>query len=79
MAAFNRTVSKVNEFINGRAKGKKIIGCFSPQEFCAALKRPRKVMIMVRAGDAVDQTIESVLPLLEKVWNSTISKKGSFL
>jgi len=66
VACFNRTVEKVTEFTNGRAKGKKIIGTLSPAQLCSALKRPRKVMIMVRAGDAVDKTIESVLPYLEK-------------
>ena len=65
VACFNRTVSKVDDFVNGRAKGKNIIGCHSIQEFCANLKTPRKVMLMVKAGKAVDDFIELVLPHLE--------------
>ncbi|MGB8225817.1 MAG: decarboxylating NADP(+)-dependent phosphogluconate dehydrogenase [Sedimentisphaerales bacterium] len=65
VACFNRTVSKVDAFIAGRAKGKNIIGCHSIQEFCANLKTPRKVMLMVKAGQAVDDFIELVLPHLE--------------
>jgi len=64
-ACFNRTVSKVDDFINGSAKGKKIIGCHSIEEFCANLKTPRLVMLMVKAGKAVDDFIELVLPHLE--------------
>jgi 6-phosphogluconate dehydrogenase len=66
VAVFNRTIQKVDDFLNGRAKGKKITGTHSVQELVAALKRPRKVMIMVKAGKAVDDTIESLLPFLEK-------------
>lgn len=65
VACFNRTVSKVDAFINGRAAGKKIIGCHSIEELIATLKRPRKVMCMIRAGKAVDAFIASVAPLLE--------------
>jgi len=65
VACFNRTVSKVDDFINGRAKGKKIIGTKSLPEFIAALKKPRKIMLMVKAGEAVDAFIEQLLPLLE--------------
>jgi 6-phosphogluconate dehydrogenase len=65
VACFNRTTSKVDDFMNGRAKGKKIIGCHSIQEMCANLKTPRKVMLMVKAGQAVDDFIELVLPHLE--------------
>jgi len=65
VACFNRTVSKVDDFINGRAKGKNIIGCHSIEEFTANLKRPRKVMLMVKAGKAVDDFIEKLLPHLE--------------
>ncbi len=65
VACFNRTVSKVDDFINGRAKGKKIIGCHSIEEFIKSLKKPRKVMLMVKAGDAVDAFIEQLLPHLE--------------
>lgn len=65
VAVYNRTTSKVDEFVNGRGKGKKFVGGHSPQEFVASLKRPRKVMMLVKAGDAVDATIASVLPYLE--------------
>jgi 6-phosphogluconate dehydrogenase len=64
-AVFNRTTSKVDDFINSRAKGKKIVGCHSIQELCQSLKRPRKVMLMVKAGKPVDEFIEQLLPYLE--------------
>ncbi|MFH1616302.1 MAG: decarboxylating NADP(+)-dependent phosphogluconate dehydrogenase [Planctomycetota bacterium] len=66
VACFNRTVSKVDNFIKGRAKDKNIIGCHSIEELCANLKRPRKVMLMVKAGGAVDAFIDQVLPHLEE-------------
>lgn len=66
VACFNRTVSKVTEFIEGRAKGKTILGAKSPQELVGMLKKPRKIVIMVRAGAPVDQTIHGLLPYLEK-------------
>lgn len=65
VAVFNRTVSKVDEFINGRAKGKNIIGTHSLEELAASLSRPRKVMLMVKAGQPVDDFIEKLIPLLE--------------
>jgi len=65
VACFNRTVSKVDDFIKGRAKGKKIIGCHSIEELAANLKKPRKVMLMVKAGQAVDDFIEQLLGKLE--------------
>jgi 6-phosphogluconate dehydrogenase len=65
VACFNRTISKVDNFINGRAKGKNIIGCKSIEEFTASLKKPRKVMLMVKAGKPVDDFIEKLLPYLE--------------
>jgi 6-phosphogluconate dehydrogenase len=65
VACFNRTVSKVDDFVNGRAKGKNIIGCHSIEELVAALKKPRKIMMMVKAGQAVDELIDHVLPHLE--------------
>ena len=64
VACFNRTVSKVDDFINGRARGKKIIGCHSIEELVANLKTPRKIMLMVKAGQAVDAFIDKVLPHL---------------
>ncbi len=66
VAVFNRTTSKVDDFIGGRAAGKNIIGTHSVEELCAKLERPRRVMIMVKAGDAVEKTIESLLPYLEE-------------
>jgi 6-phosphogluconate dehydrogenase len=65
VACFNRTVSKVDNFIEGRAKGKNIIGCHTIEEFVESLKRPRKVMLMVKAGPAVDAFIDKLLPHLE--------------
>lgn len=65
VACFNRTVSKVDDFMNARAKGKNIIGCHSVEEFVSSLERPRKVMLLVKAGGAVDAFIDQVLPLLE--------------
>jgi 6-phosphogluconate dehydrogenase len=65
VACFNRTVSKVDDFMNGRAKAKNIIGCQSVEEMVANLKTPRKVMVMVKAGKPVDLFIDQVLPHLE--------------
>ncbi len=65
VACYNRTVSKVDDFIAGRAKGKNILGCHSVEDMVANLKTPRKVMIMVKAGKPVDDFIEQVLPHLE--------------
>ncbi len=65
VAVFNRTVSKVDDFMNGRGKGKNFLGCHSIEELCANLKRPRKVMLLVKAGKAVDDFIELILPYLE--------------
>jgi 6-phosphogluconate dehydrogenase len=65
VAVFNRTVARVEEFLAGRARGKKIIGCRTVKELVAALKRPKKVMMMVKAGPAVDQVIAEVAPLLQ--------------
>jgi 6-phosphogluconate dehydrogenase len=65
VAVFNRTTSKVDEFINDQAKGTKVVGTHSLQQMCQLLKRPRRVMMMVKAGAVVDQTIEQVLPYLE--------------
>src|SRR5438477_11682699 len=66
VAVFNRTTSKVDEFIAGRAKGKKFVGCRSIEELVANLAKPRKVMMMVKAGPAVDELIDSLIPLLER-------------
>jgi len=66
VAVYNRTTSKVDNFIAGRAKGKTIVGAHSPEELVSKLKSPRRVMIMVKAGAAVDKVIESLVPHLEK-------------
>jgi len=65
VACFNRTTRKVDAFVNGRAAGKNIIGCHTIEALVGALKRPRKVMCMIRAGKAVDAFIASVMPFLE--------------
>ncbi len=65
VAVFNRTTSKVDEFVNGRGKGKKFVGAHSPQELVASIKRPRKIVMLVKAGQAVDDSIASVAPYLE--------------
>ncbi len=65
VVAFNRTVSKVDDFLNHEAKGTKVIGAHSLQEMAALLKKPRRVMLMVKAGAAVDEFIEHLLPVLE--------------
>jgi 6-phosphogluconate dehydrogenase len=66
VAVYNRTTSKVDDFITGRAKGLKFVGCHSIADLVAALAKPRKVMLMIKAGPAVDEMIEDLLPLLEK-------------
>src|ERR1700678_2000517 len=66
VAVFNRTVSKVDDFIANEAKGTEVVGAHSLEEMCGMLKLPRRVMIMVKAGEVVDHTIEQVLPYLEK-------------
>ena len=65
VAVFNRTTSKVTNFVEGRAKGKNIIGCCSIEELAQNLAKPRKVMMMVKAGEAVDNMIEQLLKVLE--------------
>ena len=65
VCVFNRTTSKVDEFLAQEAKGTQVEGSWSIQELCSKLKRPRRVMIMVKAGSVVDSTIEQILPYLE--------------
>jgi len=65
VAVYNRTTSKVDEFLEGRAKGKKIIGSHSPTELASKLSKPRKAMIMVKAGKAVDDTIDQLIEAFE--------------
>ena len=65
VAVNNRTTSKVDALLAGRGKGKRFVGCHTVAELVAALARPRKVMLMVKAGPAVDALIDELLPLLE--------------
>lgn len=65
VSVFNRTAQKVTNFLEGRAKGKNIQGAYSLEELAGQLERPRKVMMMVKAGQAVDDFIEKLIPLLE--------------
>jgi 6-phosphogluconate dehydrogenase len=65
VAVFNRTTSKVDDFIAGRAAGKQFVGCHSVEEMVQNLARPRKVMMLVKAGPAVDALIDTLIPLLE--------------
>ena len=64
VAVFNRTTSKVDDFMAGRAMGKRFVGCHSVEELVANLAVPRKVMLLVKAGPAVDAFIETLIPLL---------------
>jgi 6-phosphogluconate dehydrogenase len=66
VCVFNRTTSKVDEFLAQEAKGTQVEGSHSIEEMCSRLKSPRRVMIMVKAGDVVDKTIDSIVPFLEK-------------
>ena len=65
VATYNRTTSRVDEFLAGPAQGKSIVGCHSLEEFAGILKKPRIAMLMVRAGDPVKQTVAQLAPLLE--------------
>ncbi|KAJ3124861.1 6-phosphogluconate dehydrogenase, decarboxylating, partial [Irineochytrium annulatum] len=65
VCAYNRTVEKVDQFLAHEAKGTKIVGARSIQDLCSKLKRPRKVMLLVKAGSAVDDFINQLLPFME--------------
>ena len=65
VSVYNRTTEKVDKFIAGRAAGKNIVGTHSLEELVASLEKPRKVMMMIKAGSAVDDMIEQLLPLLD--------------
>ena len=65
VSVFNRTTEKVKNFVEGRAKGKNIVGTYSLEELVESLEKPRKVMMMIKAGSAVDDMIEKLLPLLD--------------
>jgi 6-phosphogluconate dehydrogenase len=66
VAVFNSTVSKVDDFVANEAKGTQVVGAHSMEELASLLKRPRRVMLMVKAGETVDKMIDQVLPYLEK-------------
>ncbi|KAF3362831.1 6-phosphogluconate dehydrogenase, decarboxylating [Chlamydiales bacterium STE3] len=66
VAVFNRTVLKVDEFLKGPASGSQILGAHSIEEFVKVLKRPRRVILMVKAGNAVDAFIDQLIPYMEK-------------
>ena len=66
VAVFNRTTEKVTNFVNGRGKGRNFIPAYSLEELVTSLSRPRKVMLMVKAGKPVDDFIEMLVPLLDK-------------
>ncbi len=66
VAVFNRTLSKVDGFINGRGRGKNFIGVHSLEELVASLQKPRRVMLMVKAGSPVDEFINQLVPLLDQ-------------
>jgi 6-phosphogluconate dehydrogenase len=65
VAVYNRTTSKVDDFINDRAKGKNIKGCYRIEELIDSLQKPRKIMLMVKAGKPVDDFIELLIPHLD--------------
>lgn len=65
VAVYNRTVDKVEKFVTGRGAGKNFIGCHSIADLCASLERPRKVMMLVKAGSPVDDFIDQIIPNLE--------------
>ncbi len=65
VAVFNRTTSKITRFLENEAAGTDISGAYSPAEFVAGIKRPRKIILMIQAGEAVDKSIAQLAPLLE--------------
>lgn len=66
VAVYNRTVEKVDNFIQGRAKGKNITGAHTLQKLAGSLKSPKKIMLMVKAGKPVDDFIDLLIPLLDR-------------
>ena len=66
VAVYNRTIEKVDKFVNGRGADKNFIGTHSIEELCASLEKPRKIMMLVKAGQPVDDFIDLIIPHLEK-------------
>lgn len=66
VCAYNRTTTKVDEFLANEAKGKSIVGAHSLKEMVAKLKKPRRIVLLVKAGSAVDAFIDQLVPLLDK-------------
>ena len=66
VAVYNRTYEKTKNLVEGRAQGKNLVGYETLESFVAALERPRRIILMVKAGAAVDEFIEKLLPLIEK-------------
>jgi len=66
VAVYNRTHDKITSFIQGRAKGRRVIGTYSLEELVSCLKKPRKIMLMVKAGQPVDDFIDKLIPLLDQ-------------
>lgn len=66
VSVYNRTAEKVTKFVNGRAKDKNIVGTYSLEELVESLEKPRKVMMMIKAGSSVDEMIEKLIPLLDE-------------
>lgn len=66
VAVFNRTTTKVDEFLENEAKGTQVVGTHSIEELCSKLEIPRRIMIMVKAGEVIDQTIDQIVPHLDK-------------
>ncbi|MEM6364388.1 MAG: NAD(P)-binding domain-containing protein, partial [Planctomycetota bacterium] len=65
VAVYNRTTTKVDELIEGRAAGKQFVGTHTMEDFVRSVKRPRKLMMLVKAGPAVDAIIDQLIPLCE--------------
>jgi 6-phosphogluconate dehydrogenase len=66
VAAYNRTSARTDEFVAGKARGKNIIGTYTIKELTDSLEKPRKIILMVKAGEPVDDNIKDLTPLLEK-------------
>ncbi len=66
VSVYNRSIQKVDDFLSGRAKGKKITGAHSVEELVNSIEKPRKVMLMIKAGSAVDDMINTLIPYLDK-------------